>query len=179
MRSVLFAFLTMAILMILGISFWVFTKKIKEHTCESKQLLQLEQKVYQVSDVLSKRVLTQDLVQQLKKLNDPSYLIIVKYNGHVMVHGLHNSFNSNTNSDNLVNADIIQEMIQKAKTGGGYVEYEWIHPITKKKYFKRTFVQPVVGKNLLVACGILRKFKPILDENENNSNMKLSALNKT
>lgn len=168
MQTALVAFLLMVVLFILGISFWVFARKMSEHTYEFQKFSELENSVYQISNILTSKVLTRDLINELQNITDPGYLIIAKYNGQVIAHGLYNSFNSKTNPNLLVNSERIQEMIQKAKNGGGYVEYEWIDPVTKKKFFKRTFVQPVVGKDYFVASGILRRFRPVLWEENLN-----------
>lgn len=51
----------------------------------------------------------------------------------------------------------VKEMVEVAKTkGGGWVEYSWVNPATKKVQPKRTWVQRVEGADLYVGCGIFK-----------------------
>lgn len=45
----------------------------------------------------------------------------------------------------------IAESVQKAKAGGGFVEFKWSHPATKKISRGAAFVIPVPGKDAYVA----------------------------
>lgn len=51
----------------------------------------------------------------------------------------------------------IQEMSATArKSGSGWVEYNWVHPETKKLAAKATYVETVPSKNAYVGVGIYR-----------------------
>lgn len=45
----------------------------------------------------------------------------------------------------------IAESVEKAKSGGGFVEFKWSHPATKKISRGASFVIPVPGKDAYVA----------------------------
>jgi signal transduction histidine kinase len=45
----------------------------------------------------------------------------------------------------------IAESVQKAKSGGGFVEFKWSHPATKKIARGAAFVIPVPGKDAYIA----------------------------
>lgn len=48
----------------------------------------------------------------------------------------------------------IREMIAKAKSGGGWVQYKYANPTSGKVENKKTYVQPVPGMEAFVGCGI-------------------------
>ena len=48
----------------------------------------------------------------------------------------------------------IREMVKRAKTGGGYVEYRYANPATGKVQNKRTWVRPVPDMDAFVGCGV-------------------------
>lgn len=50
----------------------------------------------------------------------------------------------------------IQEMIATAKKGPGWVEYEWVHPQTKKPESKASYVRPLPGFEGFIGVGIYR-----------------------
>jgi cytochrome c len=48
-------------------------------------------------------------------------------------------------------------MVEVAKTkGGGWVDYSWVNPATKKVQPKKTWVQRVEGADMYVGCGIFK-----------------------
>ena len=50
----------------------------------------------------------------------------------------------------------IQEFVQKVKSGGGWVDYQWSNPETKKIQPKSSYVKGVEGADLYVGCGIYK-----------------------
>ena len=51
----------------------------------------------------------------------------------------------------------MKEMVEIAKTkGGGWVNYSWTNPTTKKVQAKTAWVQRVEGADYFVACGIYK-----------------------
>ncbi len=51
----------------------------------------------------------------------------------------------------------VKEMIELAKTkGGGWVNYSWTNPATKKVQPKKTWIQRVEGTDLYVGCGVFQ-----------------------
>lgn len=49
--------------------------------------------------------------------------------------------------------EYIKEMIQVAAKGGGWVDYSWPHPETKKMEDKTSYVKRLPGSDLLVGVG--------------------------
>ena len=50
----------------------------------------------------------------------------------------------------------MKDMAEKAKAGGGWIDYKWSNPETRKLQDKSTFVIPIQGTNLFVGCGIYK-----------------------
>lgn len=51
----------------------------------------------------------------------------------------------------------VKEMIEIAKSkGGGWVNYSWTNPATKKVQPKKTWVQRVEGTDIYVGCGVFQ-----------------------
>lgn len=51
----------------------------------------------------------------------------------------------------------VKEMVEVAKSkGGGWVEYSWVNPATKKVQPKKAWVQRVDGADMYVGCGIFQ-----------------------
>lgn len=98
--------------------------------------------------------------------NDPTgkfvkgdlYIFVVDADGVTLAHG-GNPKLIGKNMKELKDADgnlFMQAMMDKAKSGGGWVDYRWTNPATKKVQAKSTFVQPVEGTTVFVACGIYK-----------------------
>jgi cytochrome c len=47
----------------------------------------------------------------------------------------------------------IKEDVEVAKKGGGWVEYSWVHPTTKKVVPRKVFVSKVPGEDVFISCG--------------------------
>jgi len=50
----------------------------------------------------------------------------------------------------------MKEMADKAKAGGGWTDYKWTNPETKKIQDKSSYALPVPGENLFIGCGIYK-----------------------
>ncbi len=50
----------------------------------------------------------------------------------------------------------IQEMIESAKKGGGWVDYKWTNPETKRIQDKSTLIKPLPGIDAFLGCGIYK-----------------------
>ncbi len=50
----------------------------------------------------------------------------------------------------------MRDMGDKAKAGGGWVDYKWTNPETKKIQDKSSYVIPVPGTNYFLGCGIYK-----------------------
>lgn len=81
------------------------------------------------------------------------YVYSYDFNGKVLAHGV----NPAVVGKDLLNIKDpdgrtpIAEAVEKAKTGGGFVEFKWSNPSTKKVARGTAFVIPVPGKNAYVA----------------------------
>jgi len=98
--------------------------------------------------------------------NDPAgkfvkgdlYIFVVDNDGNTLAHG-GNAKLIGKNMKELKDADgklFIQAMIDKAKSGGGWVDYKWTNPTTKKLQDKSTYVLPLEGLNAFAGCGIYK-----------------------
>jgi hypothetical protein len=104
--------------------------------------------------------------QALKAFSDPQgefvkgdlYIFIVDHNGLTTAHG-GNPKLVGKNMLDLKDADgklFIRAMVDMAKQGGGWVDYKWTNPDTKKVQDKSTFVMPIHDKNAFMGCGIYK-----------------------
>ena len=50
----------------------------------------------------------------------------------------------------------MQKLRDKAKAGGGWVDYKWVNPKSKKIQMKTTFVKRVPGTKNWVGCGVYK-----------------------
>jgi cytochrome c len=50
----------------------------------------------------------------------------------------------------------MQEMAAKAKAGGGWTDYKWSNPETKKLQDKSSYALPVSGESIFIGCGIYK-----------------------
>lgn len=86
------------------------------------------------------------------------YIFVVDYNGDTLSHG-GNSKLIGKNMKGLKDADgkaFIQAMIEESKKGGGWVDYKWTNPTTKKIQEKTSYVLPLPGLNAFAGCGIYK-----------------------
>ena len=90
-------------------------------------------------------------------LND-LYIFVVQYDGLTVAHG-GNPKIVGKNMLNLKDSDgklFIQEMINLAQKGGGWVDYKWVNPQSKKIEPKSTYVKAVDGMKAFYGCGIYK-----------------------
>ena len=91
-------------------------------------------------------------------VKDDLYIFVVQYDGLTVAHGGNDKL-VGKNMKDLKDADgklFIQAMIEKAQAGGGWVDYKWTNPETKKVQDKSTYVQPVEGMDAFIGCGIYK-----------------------
>lgn len=50
----------------------------------------------------------------------------------------------------------MMEMGKMAKAGGGWVDYKWTNPETKKIQDKSSYALPITGENVFIGCGIYK-----------------------
>ena len=89
---------------------------------------------------------------------DDLYIFVVDNDGVTLAHG-GNPKLAGKNMAQLKDADgtfFIQNMIDLAKNGGGWVDYKWTNPTTKKVQNKSTYVLPIPGENAFLGCGIYK-----------------------
>ena len=96
------------------------------------------------------------------EFNDPKgqfvkgelYLFAIDLQGHMIAHGANPKLVGKSMLD-FKDADgvyFVQEFIKAAKKGGGWVQYKWINPVTRKTEPKDTFVEQI--GDVIIACGI-------------------------
>lgn len=87
------------------------------------------------------------------------YLFVVEYNGLTTAHGSGNASLIGKNMLGLKDADgkqFIQEMINQAKKGGGWVDYKWKDPKSGKVLPKSSYVKQI-SDSAFVGCGIYKE----------------------
>ncbi|HZX31856.1 MAG TPA: cache domain-containing protein [Rhodocyclaceae bacterium] len=90
--------------------------------------------------------------------NKDCYVFVVKYDGMVGAHG-GNAALVGKNVLDMKDADgqpFQKLMIDKAKTGSGWVDYKWSNPVSKEISAKSSYVQPLPGLNALAGVGIYK-----------------------
>jgi cytochrome c len=86
------------------------------------------------------------------------YIFVVDYEGMTLAHG-GNAKLVGKNMFNLRDSDgktFIQEMVGKAQKGGGWVDYKWVNPQSKKIELKTTLVKAIEGQKAFLGCGIYK-----------------------
>lgn len=86
------------------------------------------------------------------------YIFVVDHDGLTLSHG-GNIKLVGKNMKELKDADgkfFIQEMIKTAQKGGGWVDYKWTNPETRKIENKTTLIKPLPGINAFAGCGIYK-----------------------
>ncbi len=86
------------------------------------------------------------------------YIFVNDYSGNTMAHG-GNSKLVGKNLNDLKDADgkaFIQEFASTAKSGGGWVDYKWTNPETKKIQAKSTYIKAIDGTDYYLGCGIYK-----------------------
>jgi signal transduction histidine kinase len=86
------------------------------------------------------------------------YVFVNDYEGLTLAHGGNPKLLGQNNKDlaDPTGKLFMQAMIEKARGGGGWVDYKWTNPTTKKLQDKASYVLPLEGLNAFVACGIYK-----------------------
>ena len=85
------------------------------------------------------------------------YIFVNDFSGVTLAHGSGNTKLIGKNMIALKDPDgkyFIKELANKAKEGGGWVEYKWTNPASKKIEPKMTYVEPF--GDLAVGCGFYK-----------------------
>lgn len=88
------------------------------------------------------------------------YITFIDFNGVVLMHGANPGLAGKSlleSKDSVTGKLFVKEQIEIAKTqGGGWAEYNWMNPATKKVQVKKSWVQKVDGMDAYVVCGIFQ-----------------------
>jgi hypothetical protein len=82
------------------------------------------------------------------------YLFAIDQQGHMIAHGANPKLVGKSMLD-FKDPDgkyFIQEFIRVARKGGGWVDYKWVNPVTRKTEPKSTYVEAI--GDVIIACGI-------------------------
>lgn len=76
---------------------------------------------------------------------DAYYIFVIDYKGNMLADGsAPNVVGQNVLIlKNIDNKNVVQDMIEKAKAGGGWVEYRWTNPINNLIECKKSLVKPM------------------------------------
>lgn len=91
-------------------------------------------------------------------VNGELYIFMFDNNGMCIAHGYNPKLVGKDLSE-LKDANgvlFIQEFAKKVKAGGGWVDYQWTNPITKKVQDKSSYVKGLDGTDYYVGCGIYK-----------------------
>jgi len=86
------------------------------------------------------------------------YIFMFDYSGVVLAHGANPKL-IGKNMSELKDANgklFVQEFVDKVKSGGGWVDYQWTNPETKKVQPKSSYVKGIEGTDCYVGCGIYK-----------------------
>ncbi len=86
------------------------------------------------------------------------YIFVNDYSGNTVAHGGNQKL-VGKNMQDLKDADgkaFIVEFAAKAKSGGGWVDYKWTNPETKKIQPKSTYIKAIDGTDFYLGCGIYK-----------------------
>ncbi len=101
----------------------------------------------------------------LAAFNDPKgqfvkgdvYIVVEAFDGVVLAHGGNQGLVGKSlleQKDPTTGKYFVKEMIEIAKTKGtGWLEYNWLNPVTKKIGLKKSWIVRVEGEDYLVNCG--------------------------
>ena len=102
----------------------------------------------------------------VEAFNDPKgefvkedlYIFMFENAGTTLAHGANPKL-VGKNMLELKDADgklFVQEFVEKVKNGGGWVDYHWTNPETKKVQAKSTYVKGIEGTEYYLGCGIYK-----------------------
>ena len=85
------------------------------------------------------------------------YVVVEAFDGVVLAHGGNLGLVGKSlfdQKDPTTGKYFVKEMIEIAKTkGSGWLEYNWVNPVTKKIGLKKSWIVRVEGEDYLVNCG--------------------------
>ena len=88
------------------------------------------------------------------------YVVVQDFQGGVAAHGGNQGLVGKSlfdQKDPSTGKLFVQEMIEVAKTkGSGWVDYDWINPVSKKMQPKRSWIIRLEGENYFVICGAFK-----------------------
>ena len=88
------------------------------------------------------------------------YIVVQDFQGGVLAHGGNPGLVGKSlfeQKDPSTGKLFVQDMIEIAKTkGSGWLEYDWINPVSKKLQPKKSWVVRVEGENYFVVCGAFK-----------------------
>lgn len=94
-----------------------------------------------------------------KWLNKDLYIVVLKYDGTIMAHGV----NKGLLGKNLIDVKdpngvyFTREMIESGKKGGGWTDYGFTDPVTKKIAAKSSYAKSIPGFDGVLGVGIYKK----------------------
>lgn len=86
------------------------------------------------------------------------YIFMFDFSGVTLAHGADQKLVGQNLLD-LKDADgkaFVKEFMHKVKSGGGWVDYHWTNPKTKRVQAKTTYVKGIDGTDYFVGCGIYK-----------------------
>ena len=86
------------------------------------------------------------------------YVVFQDFKGVILAHG-GNSKLVGQNHFELKDPNgkyFIKESVEIAKKGGGWLEYSWVNPLTKKVQAKKSWIQRVEGMDAFTNCGLFQ-----------------------
>ncbi len=170
--------------LLLLILFWVYARNVRQVSTIVDQKSQLQHVVTTLSHVLSNvddkvdtvhgekmnaqatPALTQmlDALEKVLILDDnETHIFLLDRAGNQLADGCHPEWSKGPDGQrpyrNLRNMEVGNEkpmtkVLEKAAAGGGFVEYHWPDPQTKRVGKKVAFVQPILGTDWIVGSGI-------------------------
>ncbi len=85
------------------------------------------------------------------------YIAVLAFDGVIMAHGGNPGLVGKSlfdQKDPTTGKYFVKEMIEIAKTkGSGWLEYNWVNPVTKKIQPKKAWIARVEGEDYFVNCG--------------------------
>lgn len=94
-----------------------------------------------------------------KWLNKDLYIVVLKYDGTILAHGV----NKGLLGKNLIDVKdpdgklFTRDMIESGKKGGGWTDYGFTDPVTKKIAAKSSFSKSIPGSDAVLGVGIYKK----------------------
>lgn len=144
-------FFIIVIIMIFAAWYWFDTLFGIRNESECKNIM--EWQTDQIANIISNSNYVNDLFETIRRLrflpDNSGFYFILDYSGNLYCYGKDNWYGKlNVNKTNLPVSIPFQEIIEKAKKGGGYVKYGW------KGRQKSCYISPCKGKSF-ITCGTI------------------------